>query len=90
MERPIYANLIEFCSYLLGALFDVNMDENKLMLQYAIEQVNEKLLAEEEFRLEGAVSDIMPGDEYNISRALCGLLEVSYAKIHYSFSVILV
>lgn len=54
----------------------MNVDQNKQMLQYAIEQVNEKLLAEEEFRLEGAVSDIMPGDEYNISRALCGLLEV--------------
>lgn len=79
MDRPKYANFIEVCIYLLGALFDVNVDENKRMFQYAIEQVNEQLLAEEEFRLEGAVSDIMPGDDYNVSRALCGLLEVSYA-----------
>lgn len=65
-----------FCFHLLGALFDVNVDENKQIFQYAIEKANEKLLAEEEFRLEGEVAEIDFGNELNISRSLCGMFEV--------------
>lgn len=66
------------CNLLLGALFDTNVNENKQIFQYAIERVNEQLLAEEEFRLEGELAEIAFGDEYNISRSLCGLLEVLF------------
>lgn len=61
---------------LLGALFDVNVDENKQIFEYAIEQANEKLLNEEAFRLEGEVAEIAYGNEITISRGLCGMLEV--------------
>lgn len=61
---------------LLGALFDVNVDENQQMFQYAIEMANEKLLAEENFRLEGEAIAIDLGNELNVSQSLCGLLEV--------------
>lgn len=71
--NQLIENLIS-CS--LGALFDQNVDENKQIFQYAIERVNEKLLAEEQFRLEGEVAEIEYGNELNISRSLCGLLEV--------------
>lgn len=46
------------------------------MFQYAIEQANEKLLKEEEFKLEGEVAEIVYGNEFTISQGLCGLLEV--------------
>lgn len=46
------------------------------MFQYAIEMANEKLLAEEKFRLEGEAIEIDFGNELNISRSLCALLEV--------------
>lgn len=67
---------LTFCFHLSGALFDVNVDENKQIFQYAIEKANEKLLAEEEFRLEGEVAEIDFGNELNISRSLCGMFEV--------------
>lgn len=55
----------------------MNVDENKQILQYAIEKANEKLLAEEDFRLEAEVTEIEFGNEFNISRSICGILEVS-------------
>lgn len=61
---------------LLGALFDVNVNENKQIFQYAIEKVNENLLSGEEFQLEGQVADVVYGNEITVSRALCSLLEV--------------
>lgn len=71
---------------LLGALFDVNVDQNKQMFQFAIEKANENLLNEEKFRLEGDVVDISYGDEFSVSRSLCGLLEVSFCmQTHFSF-----
>lgn len=60
----------------LGALFDVNIDANQQMFQYAIEMVNENLLADENFRLEGEAVAIDFGNELNVSQNLCGLLEV--------------
>lgn len=60
----------------LGALFDINVDENKQIFDYAIEQANEKLLNEESFRLEAEVAEIVYGNEITISRGLCGMLEV--------------
>lgn len=60
----------------LGALFDVNVNENKQIFQYAIEKANEQLLSGEEFQLEGQVADIVYGNEISVSRGLCGLLEV--------------
>lgn len=66
---------------LLGALFDVNVNENKQMFQFAIEQVNEKFLNEEEFRLEGEVVDISYGNEITISHSLCSLLEVLFFSL---------
>lgn len=68
--------ICEFVLFPLGALFDVNVNENKQIFQFAIEQANEKLLTEEEFRLEGEVIEIGYGNEITISRGLCGLLEV--------------
>lgn len=47
------------------------------MFQYAIDMANEKLLADENFRLEGEAIAIDFGNELNISHCLCGLLEVS-------------
>lgn len=61
---------------LLGALFDINVNENKQIFQYAIEKVNENLLSGEEFQLEGQVADIVYGNEITVSRGLCSLLEV--------------
>lgn len=60
----------------LGALFDVNVNENKQIFQYAIEKVNENLLSGEEFQLEGQVADVVYGNEITVSRGLCSLLEV--------------
>lgn len=54
----------------------MNVDENQQMFQYAIEKANEKLLAEENFRLEGEAVAIDFGNELNVSQSLCGLLEV--------------
>ncbi|XP_055300709.1 glutamate receptor ionotropic, kainate 2-like isoform X1 [Sitodiplosis mosellana] len=65
----------------IGALFDVNVDENKQIFEYAIEQVNEKLLKDEEFKLEGEVAEIVYGNEITISQGLCGLLEKGVAGI---------
>lgn len=67
----------------LGALFDVNIDENKQIFEYAIEQANEKLLKEEGFQLEGEVAEIVYGNEVTISRGLCGLLEVMKKNFFY-------
>lgn len=61
------------------------MDENQQMFQYAIEMANEKLLAEESFRLEGEAVAIDFGNELNISQSLCGLLEVCNAYMHIVF-----
>lgn len=66
-----------FVLILLGALFDVNVDENTQMFEYAIEMANEKLLAAEKFRLSGEAVAIEFGNELNISHSLCGLFEVS-------------
>lgn len=65
-----------FVLILLGALFDVNVDENQQMFQYAIEMANEKLLAGEKFRLNGEAVTIDFGNELNTSQSLCGLFEV--------------
>lgn len=65
-----------FSSNYLGALFDVNVDENQQMFQYAIEMANEKLLADQDFRLNGEAVAIDFGNELNISQSLCGLFEV--------------
>lgn len=54
----------------------MNVDENKQIFQYAIEMANEKLLADEQFRLEAEVAEIDLGNELNISRSICGILEV--------------
>lgn len=54
----------------------MNVDENKQIFEYAIEQANEKLLNGEAFRLEGEVAEIVYGNEITISRGLCGMLEV--------------
>lgn len=67
--------------FLLGALFDTNVDENKRIFQYAIERVNENLLAEDNFKLEGQVAEIVYGNEITISRGLCGLLEQGVSAI---------
>lgn len=58
----------------------MNVNENKQILQFAIEQVNEQLLAEEEFRLAGEVAEVVLGDDLSISRGLCGLLEVGFLR----------
>lgn len=58
----------------------MNVDENKQILQYAIEKANENLLAEEDFRLEAEVAEIEFGNEFNISRSICGILEVSLER----------
>lgn len=71
-----------FCIHLLGALFDVNVDENKQIFEYAIKMANEKLLADETFRLEAEVTEIDFGNELNISRSICGILEV-YKQNYY-------
>lgn len=55
----------------------MNVDENKQIFQYAIEKANEKLLAKEDFRLEAEIAEIEFGNEFNISRSICGILEVS-------------
>lgn len=55
----------------------MNVEENTKMFQYAIEKANEKLLADEEFQLEGEVIEIDFGNEFNTSHSICGLLEVS-------------
>lgn len=68
--------MVIFVLLLLGALFDVNVDGNQQMFEYAIEMANEKLLAEEKFRLSGEVVTIDYGNELNISLSLCGLFEV--------------
>lgn len=60
----------------LGAILDVNVNENKQMLSYAIEHANEKLLSEDEFKLASEVVEIMFGNEIDITRSICGLLEV--------------
>lgn len=75
---------IVFCLFLfvLGALFDVNVNENKQIFQFAIEHANEKLLKEEEFRLEGEDVEISYGNEVTISRGLCGLVEV-FSILHF-------
>lgn len=54
----------------------MNVDENTQMFEYAIEMANEKLLAEEKFRLSGEAVTIDFGNELNISQSLCGLFEV--------------
>lgn len=65
----------------LGALFDVNVNENKQILQYAIDKANENLLSGEEFQLEGQVADVVYGNEITVSRGLCSLLEVGNSLI---------
>ncbi|XP_031634001.1 glutamate receptor ionotropic, kainate 2-like isoform X2 [Contarinia nasturtii] len=65
----------------IGALFDVNANENKQMFLYAIERANENLLNTEEFRLEGELAEIVYGNEITISRGVCALLEKGVAAI---------
>lgn len=59
----------------------MDVDENQQMFQYAIERTNEKLLVGETFRLEGEAVAIDFGNEMNISRCLCELLEVFSLRI---------
>lgn len=76
IKKSIKFSDVCFSFILLGALFDVSVDENQQMFQYAIEMANEKLLAAENFRLEGEAIAIDFGNELNISQSLCGLFEV--------------
>lgn len=63
-------------TFVSGALFDVNAEEDKRMFAYAIERVNENLLNADEFRLEAELGEIEYGNEVTVSRGVCELLEV--------------
>lgn len=65
----------------LGAVFDVNINENKQVIEYAIARANKIVLDGEEFQLTSEIVEVAYGNEYATSKAVCELLEVRVGAI---------
>lgn len=75
-------NTIESISFdcFPGAVFDVNVNENKQVIEYAIDRANKIILGESEFQLSAEIVEVPYGNEYATSKAVCELLEVKNPK----------
>lgn len=64
--------------FILGAAFENSVNYNKSiqMLQYAIDEANEKILVDSGLKLAMEVEKLANGREFAISKSVCSLLEV--------------
>lgn len=73
----------------IGAVFenDTTYNENIQMLQYAVDEANDKILQDTGMKLAVEIETIAFGREYAVSKRVCNLLEVmaSHAS-SYSYS----
>lgn len=54
----------------------MNINENKQVIEYAIDRANKFVLNGEEFQLTSEIVEVTYGNEYSTSKAVCELLEV--------------
>lgn len=54
----------------------MNINENKQVIEYAIDRANKIVLNGEEFQLTSEIVEVTHGNEYATSKAICELLEV--------------
>lgn len=71
--------VILFCSVKTGAVFedDKFFNESTQMLQYAVDEANDKILQDSGMRLAIESEIIAYGREYAVSKRVCNLLEVN-------------
>lgn len=70
------------CARILGAILENNVyfNETSQMLQYAVDEANEKILYSAGMNLAVEVEKISYGREYAVSKRVCNLLEVIKTK----------
>lgn len=61
----------------VGAVFDVNVNENKQVIEYAINRANKIVLEGGDFQLTSEIVEVPYGNEFATSKAICELLEVT-------------
>lgn len=70
----------------VGAVFDVNINENKQVIEYAINRANKIVLEGENFQLASEIVEVSYGNEFATSKAICELLEVTCFHLSFSLS----
>lgn len=70
----------------VGAVFDVNINENKQVIDYAINRANKIVLEGENFQLASEIVEVPYGNEFATSKAICELLEVTCFHLSFSLS----
>lgn len=68
-----------------GALFenDTSYDESYQMLQYAVDEANDKLLKRSNLRLSIEIQSTEYGREFTVSKRVCDLLQVIKAFVYF-------